>query len=100
VVTRWLGADAGDLGPHIASFEPPGPGVLLLCSDGLWNYQPDADALARLAMPRALTDLPGATAELLAFALNAGGHDNITIILIAVPPGHTGAATRHRSTPP
>ena len=40
VVTRWVGADLAAAAPHLASFRPPGPGVLLLCSDGLWNYAP------------------------------------------------------------
>lgn len=84
-LTRWLGADAEKHEPHLAAFAPPGPGILLLCSDGLWNYQPDADHLRRLAMPAALTDLPGAAAAMLAFALEAGGRDNITIVLCAVP---------------
>lgn len=99
VVTRWLGADAATPRPHTTKFEPPGPGVLLLCSDGLWNYRPNAGGLAQLACPRALGDLSGAAAGLLAFALDVGGHDNITVVLIAVPPGHTGTGTSHRSTP-
>jgi serine/threonine protein phosphatase PrpC len=86
VVTRWLGADADTPAPHIVSFEPADPGILLLCSDGLWNYAPDPDALRRLALPAALADLPGAANALLRFALEAGGHDNITVVLIAVPP--------------
>ena len=42
VITRWLGADLPDPEPHVEQFSPPGPGVLLLCSDGLWNYRPEA----------------------------------------------------------
>ena len=38
-ITRWLGADAPEnLSPATTQFETPGPGKLLLCSDGLWNY--------------------------------------------------------------
>jgi serine/threonine protein phosphatase PrpC len=99
VVTGWLGADAGTPEPHSLTIKEPGHGVLLLCSDGLWNYQPDADELMRLTLPTALTDLPGAAAELLAFALDGGGRDNITIALIAVPPGSAFAAADHRSAP-
>lgn len=98
-VTGWLGADAGTPEPHTVTIEAPGPGVLLLCSDGLWNYQPDPGGMMQLAMPKALTDLPGAAAELLAFALDGGGRDNITIALIAVPPGQAVVAADHRSAP-
>jgi serine/threonine protein phosphatase PrpC len=85
VVTRWLGADLADARPHVTRFRPPGPGVLLLCSDGLWNYQPDADGLARLALPTALTDPLAAAVTLTRFALDAGGSDNVTVVLAPFP---------------
>ena len=91
VLTRWLGAEAADLGgdparaPHVERFTLPGPGVLLLCSDGLWNYRPDAAELARLALPRALTDPLGAANDMVRFAVEAGGADNITAVLIPYP---------------
>jgi serine/threonine protein phosphatase PrpC len=85
VVTGWVGADSGGTAPHVASFEPPGAGVLLLCSDGLWNYQPEAAKLAELALPRALTDPLGAAQALVTFALDAGGADNVTVILAPLP---------------
>jgi serine/threonine protein phosphatase PrpC len=86
VVTRWVGADPGDAAPHVATFRPPGPGVLLLCSDGLWNYQPDAAKLAELALPSAQTDPLGAAKTLVKFALEQGGRDNITVVLAPFPP--------------
>jgi serine/threonine protein phosphatase PrpC len=91
VLTRWLGAEAADLdgdparAPHVEQYSPPGTGVLLLCSDGLWNYLPEAAELARLALPRALTDPLGAANDMVRFAVNAGGADNITAILIPYP---------------
>ncbi len=97
VVTRWLGADLAGAEPHVLRFEPPGRGVLLVCSDGLWNYQPDAAGLAARALPAALTD-PLATARALAtFAIDSGGADNVTAVLIpfplalSAPPGGGGA---------
>ncbi|HEY8481710.1 MAG TPA: protein phosphatase 2C domain-containing protein [Spirillospora sp.] len=48
VITAWLGADAGEVDPHVATFRPTGPGTLLVCSDGLWNYFPEARDLAAL----------------------------------------------------
>jgi serine/threonine protein phosphatase PrpC len=90
VVTRWIGADCAEP-PHVTRFEPPGPGVLMLCSDGLWNYQPEAAPLARLALPEALTGPLAAAGALVRFALGAGGMDNITVVLapypFAPPPG-------------
>jgi serine/threonine protein phosphatase PrpC len=86
VVTRWVGADPAEAPPHVGTFEPPGPGVLLLCSDGLWNYQPEAAELAGLALPRALTDPLGAAKELVQFAIESGGRDNITVVLAPFPP--------------
>jgi serine/threonine protein phosphatase PrpC len=85
VVTRWIGADLGDAAPHVVRFEPAGPGALLLCSDGLWNYQPEAAGLAELALPDALTDPLGAARALVSFAIAAGGGDNVTVVLAPFP---------------
>jgi serine/threonine protein phosphatase PrpC len=86
VVTRWVGADTDASEPHVMTFEPPGRGALLLCSDGLWNYQPDAAKLAELALPTALTDPLGAAGALVNFALDAGGMDNVTVVVAPFPP--------------
>jgi serine/threonine protein phosphatase PrpC len=85
VITRWLGADLPDPEPHVARFSPPGPGVLLVCSDGLWNYRPEAGDLSALALPAALTDPLTAAAGLVKFAVDKGGLDNITVVLVPVP---------------
>jgi serine/threonine protein phosphatase PrpC len=87
VLTRWLGADAEHAEPHTCSFEPDGPGVVLLCSDGLWNYQPSAAGFAEQIPPSASQNLAGAAAELVEFALDRGGADNITAVLASFPPG-------------
>jgi serine/threonine protein phosphatase PrpC len=86
VITRWLGADLPDPEPHVARFEPAGPGVVLVCSDGLWNYRPEAADLAALALPAALTDPLAAAGALVKFAVDAGGADNITAVLAPFPP--------------
>jgi serine/threonine protein phosphatase PrpC len=91
VLTRWLGAEAPDLAgdpardPHVERYAPSAPGVLLACSDGLWNYLPDAADLARLALPLAQADLLTAARELVRTAVEAGGADNITAVLIPWP---------------
>jgi serine/threonine protein phosphatase PrpC len=99
VVTRWIGIGARDAEPHIAQFSPPGPGALLLCSDGLWNYDPDGGELANLAMPGALDNPRAAANALLLFALEAGGIDNITIALVPYPITGPDAATPDPQTP-
>ena len=86
VITRWLGADLPEPEPHVEQFTPTGPGVLLLCSDGLWNYRPEAAELAAMAMPAALTRPLDAAADLAKFALDSGGLDNITVVIIPFPP--------------
>jgi serine/threonine protein phosphatase PrpC len=86
VITRWLGADLPDPQAHVERFTPPGPGVLLICSDGLWNYRPEAAELADMAMPAALTRPLDAAADLVKFAVDSGGLDNITVVLIPFPP--------------
>jgi len=85
VVTRWIGADISDPAPHVVRFEPPGPGVVLLCSDGLWNYQPEPAKLGELALPGAIADPLGAARALIGFALEAGGMDNVTAVLAPFP---------------
>lgn len=86
VITRWLGADLPEPQPHLERFSPAGPGVVLVCSDGLWNYRPEPAELAALAMPTALTDPLAAAAALVKFAVDAGGADNITAVLAPFPP--------------
>ncbi len=100
VITRWLGADVTDPQPHVVRFEPPGPGVVLVCSDGLWNYQPDAAALAALALPAARTDPLAGAAALAGFALDAGGMDNITAVLAPFPPSLFHEEPPHPKTEP
>ena len=85
VITRWLGADIAQPRPHIARFSPPGPGVVLVCTDGLWNYLPEAGDLAGRALPGAITDPLGAAGKLVEFALTCGGMDNITVVLVPFP---------------
>ena len=75
-------ADDPERAPHVERFTPPGAGSLLICSDGLWNYLAEGADLARLALPKALTDPLGAAADMVKFAVDAGGADNITVVLI------------------
>ncbi|WP_345609783.1 serine/threonine protein phosphatase [Pseudonocardia adelaidensis] len=85
-ITRWLGA-GGEPEPDIVTMRPAGPGLLLLCSDGLWNYLPGAVELAEAALPALARGGPAAVARALtAIALEAGGRDNITVVAVPVEP--------------
>jgi PPM family protein phosphatase len=83
-ITQWLGA-GGDAQPDIVTMRPAGPGALLLCTDGLWNYLADPADLAAVAIPAVASGGPIAAAgALTSVALDAGGRDNITVVLITV----------------
>ncbi len=56
---------------------------LLLCSDGLWEMVRDPDLAVLLASP--VQEPSVITSNLLQAALNRGGSDNITAIVIMVP---------------
>lgn len=80
-ITRWVGADCAPE-PGVLTLRPAGSGVLLLCSDGLWNYVPDAQDLAEVTF-QTIGSL-NAAAALTAVALDAGGGDNITAVVIPI----------------
>ena len=89
-ITRWLGADATDVTPGIVTGQVE-DGRVLVCSDGLWNYEPLADDLARRVAALNTDDLQSAR-HLVAFANESGGHDNITVV-VASPHVDSAAAT-------
>ena len=84
-LTAWLGADAGEVVPHVTTYCPAEPGVVVLCSDGLWNYLGGADDLADLTRPLAAEPM-SAAAELVRLAIGMGGHDNVTVVVASLPP--------------
>ena len=89
-ITGWLGADAVEVEPHAVVFTPAVPGVVLVCTDGLWNYEESAPALAAVVPADARSQPLRAAQELVRFACARGGHDNITVAVLpcnpAVPP--------------
>ncbi len=97
-ITRWLGLDSPDFRPRIGSVTPEGPGWLLVCSDGLWNYcsaAPDMAALVDQLVARLTAQAvegpdqvpgpaPGAAQladSLVRWANEQGGMDNISAAL-------------------
>ncbi|GAA1563872.1 hypothetical protein GCM10009804_20700 [Kribbella hippodromi] len=86
-ITRWLGKDAPDHTPRTTTLHVTGPGWLLVCSDGLWNYCSEAAPLADLVRQTAAGTggEPRATASALVDWANAqGGQDNITVALARI----------------
>jgi serine/threonine protein phosphatase PrpC len=84
-ITRWLGKDAPDHTPRTTVLnDVTGPGWLLVCSDGLWNYCSEAAPLADLVRQTAAAHggEPLAISSALVDWANAqGGQDNITVAL-------------------
>jgi serine/threonine protein phosphatase PrpC len=84
-ITRWLGADAPENPPNVVTFLPEGSGRIVVCSDGLWNYASTAEQLAaRLDGLPADADPLRVARQLTDFARASGGHDNITVVIVAL----------------
>ncbi|MHA6759976.1 PP2C family protein-serine/threonine phosphatase [Streptacidiphilus sp. PAMC 29251] len=85
-ITGWLGADAIEVEPHTLVFTPPAAGVVLICTDGLWNYWEAAGDLAAVVPADARTRPLEAARELVRLACERGGHDNITVAVLPCLP--------------
>ncbi|HEY9439659.1 MAG TPA: PP2C family serine/threonine-protein phosphatase [Streptomyces sp.] len=93
-ITGWLGADAYELEPHTASFKPDRPGLVVVCTDGLWNYAESAVEMASAVPDEAYEQPLHGARVLVGHALDGGGHDNVTVALLpfAVLPQGAGSA--------
>ncbi|MER7106196.1 PP2C family serine/threonine-protein phosphatase [Streptomyces sp. NPDC000229] len=93
-ITGWLGADAYELEPHTAAFKPDRPGVVVVCTDGLWNYAEAAEEMARVLPPDAAERPLHSAQVLVGHALDGGGHDNVTVAVVpfAMAPEGAGSA--------
>jgi len=105
-ITKWLGRDSQDFVPSVGSLDVTGPGWLLACSDGLWNYASAPEALKAQITAAGPVDPETLALSLVAFANASGGHDNITAALARVgplpappPPPVQNAATPTPTTP-
>ncbi|MBA0049801.1 serine/threonine-protein phosphatase [Streptomyces sp. AJS327] len=93
-ITGWLGADAYEVEPHTASFRLEDPGVVVVCTDGLWNYAESAEEMAS-AVPQDAAARPLHSAQhLVGYALDGGGHDNVTVAVVPfpAPPARAGSS--------
>ncbi|MFJ8231263.1 protein phosphatase 2C domain-containing protein [Streptomyces sp. NPDC094448] len=89
-ITGWLGADAYELDPHTAVFQPDRSGVVVVCTDGLWNYAETPEEMAG-AMPSDAARWPLRSARaLVGHALDGGGHDNVTVAVLPFAVGRQG----------
>jgi serine/threonine protein phosphatase PrpC len=88
VITRCLRTDATEpTPPNLTVVEVGGPGRIVVCSDGLWNYLETAADIA-VAVGDATDPSPlGISRHLVEVALNAGGVDNVTVAVIPTGPG-------------
>ncbi|GAA3389258.1 hypothetical protein GCM10020369_38690 [Cryptosporangium minutisporangium] len=86
---RWVGGDAGGVEIQVVAVEPAEAGHLVLCSDGLSRYLPEPAALDAVAAASPLD----AAQRLTRFALDAGGADNIAVVVLSSPPPHPRGAS-------
>jgi serine/threonine protein phosphatase PrpC len=81
-ITAWLGEHADQVVAHVVTIEPDGPGVIVVCTDGLWNYLDTVEELAA-ALPAQAFEVPlDAARRLVEIALQSGGRDNITVAVL------------------
>ncbi|MFJ9814618.1 PP2C family serine/threonine-protein phosphatase [Streptomyces sp. NPDC101151] len=92
-ITGWLGADAYELEPHTASFKPDRPGVVVVCTDGLWNYAETAEEMSEIVPPDAAARPLHSARVLVGHALDGGGHDNVTVAVLPFPAPPQGAGS-------
>jgi PPM family protein phosphatase len=92
-ITRWIGPDAPDGPPGFVLVHVRAPGRLILCTDGVWNYSASPASLAAVLDSLPAEASPAAVARTLAeLALERGGHDNITAVVVdRAPSGEDGA---------
>jgi serine/threonine protein phosphatase PrpC len=85
-ITAWLGADAPTPEVHLATRPAAPTDLMLVCSDGLWNYAPTDDELgaqldAAVPAPPAPPGAAAACEALVSWAVDQGGSDNICVAL-------------------
>ncbi len=88
-ITKCLGPlEVGDvpaeIEPDVRARDLAGPGLVLLCTDGLWNYAPKAADIA--AVIRSAPDASNAVEVgrlLVNYALARGGQDNVSVTVYA-----------------
>ena len=92
IITRGLGDINSQSTPDIISHPLEANDVLLLCSDGLSGYCKDND-IEHILQDNYL-DIDCCNDQLLQLALQAGGHDNICLVLASLIDDNQDAPTK------
>ncbi len=80
VITRWLGRDSIDAWePRLVEAAVGEEDLVVLCSDGVWNYAPEPNDIASVI--KGTSDAGEAALALVDHALAGGGHDNATAVV-------------------
>jgi serine/threonine protein phosphatase PrpC len=91
LVTQALGT-AETVAAHVRELESRCDDVYLLCSDGLNDMVGDADI--ELVLDTLKTNLPLAAAHLVQLAIDCGGYDNVSAVLVRLCPAPQGGPVR------
>nr|WP_239331578.1 PP2C family protein-serine/threonine phosphatase [Frankia sp. CiP3] len=103
-LTRWLGADAGDVTAHVRVVPLSLPATVLVCTDGLWNYLSRPEDMAAVVGELAPTTAAITVGRhLTKHAIDRGGHDNITVVAARIdttpPSDQSGGREPGRTRP-
>jgi PPM family protein phosphatase len=85
-ITRWLGVDNPSSVPTIMTLPLEQVGLLIVCSDGLWNYLSADDHLVELVGKQVDRSGVALAQDLCVFANECGGHDNVTVAVLPLRP--------------
>ena len=83
-ITKWLGKDSPDIVPRVGQVEVSGPGWLLACSDGLWNYASEPAPSRRRSRRPGRPTRSRSHVTWSRSPTSAAGQDNIAVALARV----------------
>ena len=79
-----VGDVPAEVEPEVRSRDLAGPGLVLFCSDGLWNYAPEPEDIARvMRVAPDENNAVGIARLLINYALARGGQDNVSVAIYA-----------------
>ncbi|HTD14431.1 MAG TPA: protein phosphatase 2C domain-containing protein [Chthoniobacterales bacterium] len=102
-LTRAIGGGVAPEEPDIAIYPVTEPGLLLLCSDGLWNYVPESTTLYGVVRSHTLIPPPESDSllplaeALVKYACAQGGADNISVALTRIAPSNDQSPTTNQT---